>query len=71
MLTGLCAIMGQATCEAFSGVKPVRANLSFSLPERTPQKSAAQISPAVVRLITNSPDFLIMSYEYLVGRSEM
>ena len=40
-----------------------RSNLSISLPERTPQKSAANASDSGVRLIAKTPLFLIRSYE--------
>src|SRR5699024_10371909 len=46
-------------------------HLSVSLPERTPQKSAARISLSVVRLMTNSPLSFIIWYECRPGRTEI
>ena len=38
--------------------------MSVSLPERTPQKSAARVSSRFVRFTTNSPVLRIRSWEY-------
>ena len=55
ILTGLSAISGAATRDAFSGVSPASFHLSVSLPDFTPQRSAARTSFSVVRFTTNSP----------------
>lgn len=53
----------QLSAEEGRGVRPVRANLLQSLPERTPQKSAAYTMEAVVRLMENSPLSRMMPWE--------
>ena len=60
-LTGHSAIRGALTVCAGSGVRWHWANLSTSLPLRTPQKSVAFIMAEVGRLMTNSPDSRIRS----------
>ena len=59
--SGLCAMTGAAISLAGSTVKPVAASLSISRPERTPQKSVARAMAPLVRLMTNSPDSLMIS----------
>jgi hypothetical protein len=59
---------GALTFREGTFVKCRYSNLSTSLPERTPQKSAAKVRSSVVRLMTNSPVRAITSCEYLSGR---
>ena len=56
---------------AGSTVSPAAVSLSISRPDRTPQKSVARVMGPAVRLITNSPLFLIISWEYRSGRTEI
>ena len=71
MFTGHSFIDGAFISFGFSGVKFKVANLSMSFPERTPQKSVAYAKDSVVMFNTNSPYFLIMSYECLEGLIEI
>jgi hypothetical protein len=52
---------GHPTLDAFFGVSEQASNLSISLPERTPQKSAALDKLSLTRFITNSFEPFIIS----------
>ena len=63
--------MGALTVNAFCADKFISLNLSMFFPDLTPQKSTALTNSSVVRLITNSPLFLIRLYEYRSGLTDI
>ena len=63
ILRGDSKILGALILLLFTGVKFVSLNLSISLPDLTPQKSACLTKALLTRLITYSPLSLISLYE--------
>ncbi len=69
---GVSSIAGAyLSSSIFMGVKLQASNLSISLPDFTPQKSAAFTSSSLTKFTTNSLVSISIAYEYLSGVTDI